>query len=92
MPSANRTKRREEFMAMVRDIGELETTVLASDEPFVAPSKAAQRVARLFVGSVAGSLEIGRKRVERVAGLLQQLIDLDAYEKARRPPRKSRHA
>lgn len=65
----------KKFAELVRRIGALDVSVLASAHPYPAPSAEARVVARQMVGAVEVS---GNDRLERVAGLLDHLREADA--------------
>lgn len=64
MPTSSKSKKREEFMAMVARTGPLPTSALASGEPLESASDEAPRVAGLLVGGLPG--QRSGERVERL--------------------------
>jgi hypothetical protein len=84
MPTPSKTKKREEFMAMVRRAGPLPTSALASCDPLDTPSDDAARVAQSLIGGLPSSEGRGAERVERLAQKLRQLQLLDSEETPQR--------
>lgn len=67
----------------MREVGELETSVLASAEPFVEPSRcAAERVAARLVGGLPSWDGSRSDRVARMTDALVRLQAADAASKA----------
>lgn len=69
------TTRGKKFADLVQRIGPFGTSVLASADPYPAPSTEARRAARQMVGAVE---VVGVGRVDRLAGLLDELRAADS--------------
>lgn len=84
MPSPQKIKKREEFMAMVRRTGPLPTSALASCDPVDTPADEAARVAHSMIGGLPNTHGRRDDRVERLAQKLRELQSLDSEETPQR--------
>jgi hypothetical protein len=77
MDSRTRAKNREMFLRLATRLGKLDTSVLASAEPYPSPSAPARSVARQMIGAVLAGRDDALERLDRLASKLQLLQELD---------------
>jgi hypothetical protein len=78
---SSKTKKREAFLAFARRVGGVPTSALGSADPLPEPSSKSQRAARLMVGSLSPG---SRQTIERVAGMLDTLKELESASAKKR--------
>jgi hypothetical protein len=88
MDSRTKAKNREEFLSLATRMGKLETSVLASAEPYPSPSPSAWTAARQMIGAVLAGRDDAPERLNRLASKLQLLKELDRASAPAAPRRR----